>query len=245
MKMTIPSHVESTGRDNNIPPLLKLGHEDPYYFEQIKSLRAKLETLMGARDLKVLAVTSAIAGEGKTLSCANLAANLASAGRRKVLLVDADLRKADMARGMDVHPLPGLTEFIAGTVDGNRILRDSIVPGLKLIPAGTRLPDPTDLLAGERFRSFLKQAREKFDIVLLDSPPILPVADTLILRDQVDGFLFLFRAGFTPHPMFTQALEEVGEQHVLGVILNGVEAKGQRYYNRYYGSYYRSVSNKD
>ncbi len=245
MKITFDRLARNPGSDNHIPPLLRMGSEDPFYFEQIKALRAKLETMIDARNLKLLTVTSAIAGEGKTLSCANLAANLSSAGRRRVLLVDVDLRKADMARGMGVVPRPGLSEFIAGKADVPEIVRETIVPGLRLIPAGTPLLDPTDFLSGERFRSFLKQMRDYHDVVLLDTPPILPVADTLTLRDQVDGFLFLFRAGFTPHHMLAQAVEEVGEQNVLGVVLNGVEQKGQRYYNKYYGRYYHSKSLKE
>ena len=240
MKIMESSKAQIPWRNNNLPPLLQLGSEDLFYFEQIKALRAKLETKIDALDIKVLAVTSSIAGEGKTLSCANLGANLASAGTRKVLLIDVDLRKSDLARGMDVKPLPGLTEYLAGTVEAKDIVRESVTPGLWIIPAGTRSSDPTDLLAGGRFREFLWQAREKCDIVLLDTPPILPVADTLTLRDQIDGFLFLFRAGFTPHQMLGQALADVGEQKVLGVVLNGVETKSQKYYRKYYGRYYNN-----
>jgi capsular exopolysaccharide synthesis family protein len=240
MKTMAPSNTQKRWRDSSLPPLLRLGSEDLFYFEQIKALRAKLETKIEALRIKVLAVTSSIAGEGKTLSCANLGANLASAGTRKVLLIDVDLRKSDLARGMDVKPLPGLTEYLAGTVDTKDIVRESVTPGLWIIPAGTRSSDPTDLLAGEKFREFLRQAREKCDIVLLDTPPILPVADTLTIKDQIDGFLFLFRAGFTPHQMLGQALDDVGEQKVLGVVLNGVETKSQNYYRKYYGKYYNN-----
>jgi len=240
MKIMVPSKAQRQWRDNNIPPLLRLGTEDLFYFEQIKALRAKLESKIETFHVKVLAVTSSIAGEGKTLSCANLGANLASAGTKKVLLIDVDLRKSDLARGMDVKPLPGLSEYLAGTVESKDIVRESVTPGLWIIPAGTRSSDPTDLLAGDRFREFLRQAREKCDIVLLDTPPILPVSDTLIMKDQIDGFLFLFRAGFTPHQMLGQALEDVGEQKVLGVVLNGVETKSQKYYRKYYGKYYNN-----
>jgi len=240
MKITVPSQAQKTRKENNVPPLIRLGSDEPYYFEQIKALRAKLETLIDAKHLKIVAVTSAIAGEGKTLSCANLAVNLASAGRRRVLLVDMDLRKSEIGQGMGVKPLPGLSEFIGGAVTLKEIQRDTFVPGLQLIPAGRKVADPTDLLAGERLRIFLGHARQRYDIVLLDTPPILPVADTLSLRDQIDGFLFLFRAGFTPHPMLGQALEEVGEDKIIGVVLNGVEPKGDRYYHRYYGNYYHT-----
>jgi Mrp family chromosome partitioning ATPase len=100
-------------------------------------------------------------------------------------------------------------------------------------------------LSGEKFRAFLGDVRSHFDVILLDTPPILPVADTLGLRDQVDGFLFLYRVGHTPHPMMRQAVEEVGEEKILGVVLNGVAPRKQRYYQRYYGKYYQKTIQED
>jgi Mrp family chromosome partitioning ATPase len=94
-------------------------------------------------------------------------------------------------------------------------------------------------LAGDKFRSFLQEMRGKFDVVILDTPPILPVADTMSLRDQVDGFILIFRIGFTPYVMLQQALEEIEKSKILGVVLNGVELQKYKYYQRYYGEYYQ------
>jgi capsular exopolysaccharide synthesis family protein len=215
--------------------------EDPMFVEQFKTLRAKFEYRADMLQCKVVAVTSAIAGEGKTLTSGSLAANLASTGRRKVLLVDADLRKSDLARGLRINPLPGLAEYLSGSVRMHEILRNSIVPGLYVIPGGMRIAAPGDLLAGERFRSFLKEIRDAFDVVLLDTPPIIPVSDTLSIRDLVDGFILVYRAGFTPHLLFKQTLEEIGDKHLMGVVLNGVEPQSERYYQRYYGKYYKKT----
>jgi len=222
-----------------VSTILKKGDADPFFGEQFKALKAKFEYKADMLKLKVVAVTSAIAGEGKTLSCANLAMNLASSGRKKVLLIDVDLRKADLARGLNIPPLPGLSEFLSGTVSLKDVLRNSLIPGLYVIAAGTRISAPADLLTGDKFRSFLADIREHFDIILLDTPPILPVADTLSLKDQVDGFIFLYRTGFTPHHMFKQAIEEIGEKNIIGVVLNGVEPHKEKYYQRYYGKYYK------
>ena len=226
---------------NHLPPLLQRGNQDVMYFEQIKALRAKVETKIDQLHTKVIGVTSSIAGEGKTLSSANLAANLSSAGMRKVLLMDVDLRKGDLSRGMAVNMIPGLSEFLVGSVEEKDIMRESIHPGLTIVPTGTLLSNPADLLAGERFRTFLLDARQHYDVVILDTPPILPVSDSLTLRDQVDGFLFIFRTGHTPHIMLKEALEELGEQRVFGVVLNGVEARSSKYYHRYYGKYYNKT----
>jgi Mrp family chromosome partitioning ATPase len=93
-------------------------------------------------------------------------------------------------------------------------------------------------LAGEKFKSFLQEIRSSFDMILLDTPPVLPVADTPTIRDRTDGFLLVYRVGVTPHTMLRQAMEELGEKNVLGAVLNGVEVASDSYYRKYYGSYY-------
>lgn len=234
-----------SGNDGNRTSFLKQGEGDSLYMEQFKALRAKIEYRVDMHNRKVVAITSAIAGEGKTVSCVNLAKNLASSGRKKVLLIDIDLRKSDLASAMELEPIPGLSELLAGTVEIKDVVHNSKIAGLRVIPAGSRVPAPADLIAGGKFRSLLKQLRDHFDVILLDTPPVIPVADTINLRDQVDGFLFVYRTGFTPHPMFRQAVEELGENQVLGVILNGVEPQTDRYYQRYYGKYYRKGSKSE
>lgn len=217
---------------------LLFGSKDQFFTEQFKALRAKFEYRASMLNCKVVAVTSAIAGEGKTMSAVNLAVNLASVGRKKVLLVDVDLRKSDLAKGLQIPPFPGLSEYLAGSVGLKDILRNSVTPGLYVIPGGMRISSPGDLLAGDRFRNFIGDIRDHFDVILLDTPPIIPVSDTLTLSDFMDGFIFVYRSGFTPHPMFRQAIEEIGEKNILGVVLNGIEPRKQRYYQRYYGKYY-------
>ncbi len=209
------------------------------FMEQFKALRAKFEYQADMHNYKVVAVTSAVAEEGKTLTSANLAANLASVGRKKVLLVDTDMRKSDIAPMFNAPLKPGLKEFLAGSASlDNIVLSSNSAKGFSLISGGGRGKVPSDLLAGETFRSLLLEMRRKFDIILLDTPPILPVADTLSMRDQVDGFILIFRIGFTPYVMLQQALEEIEKNKIIGVVLNGVEMQKYKYYQRYYGEYY-------
>lgn len=233
------------GREQNegksVGTVLNARGTDPLFYEQFKALKAKFEYKAEAMKLKVVAVTSAIAGEGKTLTCSTLAMDMASSGRKKVLLIDVDMRKSDLAAGLNVPQAPGLREFLMGTVGSKDILRNSFMPGLYIIPAGNRTASPADLLSGEKFRAFLTEIRDHFDLVLLDTPPILPVADTLALREYVDGFVFMYRVGFTPYLMLKNAIEEVGEEKVIGVVLNGVEPQKEKYYQRYYGKYYRKA----
>ena len=107
-----------------------------------------------------------------------------------------------------------------------------------MIPSGKRVSNPWGLLSGEKFRIFLQELRDQYDVILLDTAPMLPVSDTLVLRDLVDGIVLVHRLGYTPHNLFRQALEDIGEKKLLGVLLNGVEPQSERYYQRYYGKYY-------
>jgi protein-tyrosine kinase len=217
---------------------------DAMFVEQFKSLSSRFEYRIDVLKCKVVAVTSAVAGEGKTVSAANLAMNLASSGRKKVLLVDVDLRKCDLAKRVRISPVPGLTEFLAGAASIKEILRDSVAPGLSMVPGGMRIAAPWELLSGERFRAFLKEVRDRFDLILLDTPPVIPVSDTHALRDLVDGFVLVYRMGHTPHPMFKQVMDEIGEKKLLGVVLNAVEPHSEKYYQRYYGKYYTAPEKK-
>jgi len=211
------------------------------FYEQFKALRAKFEHQLDSRKYKVVAVTSSIAEEGKTCTCVNLAANLASIGRKKVLLVDADLRKSDLAHYLNVSTRPGLSDFLNGSAPMEKVINKSM-EGLYFIPGGERTNGASELLAGEKFRSFLGQMRDKFDVILLDTPPVLPVADTMSIKDQVDAFIFVFRMGFTPYVMLRQVVEDMEKEKIMGVVLNYVEPQSQKYYKRYYGKYYHKIS---
>jgi capsular exopolysaccharide synthesis family protein len=221
------------------PNILNLKSIDPHYYELLKGLRAKVEYKMDTLNLRVLAVSSAIAGEGKTLTAINLAANMASTGRKKVLLMDVDLRKSSIARELGLAPDSGLSDFLLGSIPKEKILRNSVVPGLSVIVGGKTIPSPADMLAGERFLSLLKELRGEFDLLVLDTPPILPVPDAVTISEQVDAFILLFRFSHTPHQLFRQAIDDLGERKILGVVLNGEEKKNDKYYHKYYGKYYQ------
>jgi capsular exopolysaccharide synthesis family protein len=212
--------------------------KDQIFTEQYKNFCARFEYAVDARGCKVVAISSAVAGEGKTVSTVNLASNLASSGRKRVLLIDLDLRKSDLAKGLRFPSTPGLAELLGGSACLNEVLRFVNTQGLYVIPSGKRVSNPWGLLSGEKFRIFLQELRGQYDIILLDTAPMLPVSDTLVLRDLVDGIVLVHRLGYTPHNLFRDALEDIGEKKLLGVLLNGVEPQSERYYKRYYGKYY-------
>ncbi|TFH33482.1 MAG: polysaccharide biosynthesis tyrosine autokinase [Deltaproteobacteria bacterium] len=218
--------------------LFAIAKEDLLFNEKFKGLRSIVEQKANLHQKKLLGITSSIAGEGKTTICSQLAKSLASTGRKNVLLVDVDVRKADLTHGMGSRRTPGLTEFLLGRATLQQILHSTQVPNLSMIASGIEVNSPSDLLAGDKFKSFLQEIRRSFDMVLLDTPPVLPVADTPTISDLTDGFLFVYRAGFTPYTMLRQAMEDLGEKHVLGVVLNGVEVESDSFYRKYYGAYY-------
>ena len=147
-----------TGRNKAEVPRASLPEDSPFFLEQFKALRAKIDDLLDKEVCRTLAVTSSIAEEGKTITSINLAMNVAYTGRKKVLLVDTDLRKSEIARGLSLNPIPGLSEFLSGSVKITDVIKNSKVPGLYVIPSGVCPPSPADVLAGEPFRQFI-QAR--------------------------------------------------------------------------------------
>ena len=234
--MPVPKEVDMP---SNRKAVFELRDNDPLYTEVVRGLRAKVEHRIDQMGLRTLGFTSAVSGEGKTKTAIHLAVNMASTGRKKVLLMDLDLRKSDIAREMRIGAGPGLSEYLAGTVSREEILRNTSIRGLFLIPAGKPVASPVDMLAGDKFRSFLKELRDHFDLLILDTPPILPVPDALTISDQLDAFILVFRLSFTPYKLLRQAVDELGTGKILGVVLNGDEKKSDKYYSRYYGNYYK------
>ncbi len=224
--------------------IFDLRDNDPFYNEMIRGLRAKVEHRIEMAGIRALGVTSAVAGEGKTKTALHLAINMASTGRKKVLLMDLDLRKSDIAKELRIPAVPGLGEYLSGSISREEIIRITSIRGLYLLPGGKPLHSPVDMIAGEKFRTYLTELREHFDLLILDTPPILPVPDAITISEQLDAFLMVYRLGFTPHKLLQQAVDELGAEKILGVVLNGDEKKSDRYYSRYYGSYYKSSYTK-
>jgi tyrosine-protein kinase Etk/Wzc len=214
------------------------GSDDPLYRESLLALRARFEHRASNQGIRSVAVTSAVAGEGKTAVTCSLAILLATGGNRPVLLIDADMRKCDASTELGIPSSPGLSDFLEGRADEAEVVRGTHVPRLHFVPGGKRIENGAELLSGTRFREFLSRSRDRFGMVVIDTPPILPVADTLALKGQVDTFLFLHRAGKTPYSLLRDSMEEIGAASIIGVVLNGVEPQSDRYYTKYYGSYY-------
>lgn len=209
--------------------------------EAVRALRTKLIFSGNHADLKTLLVTSAVEDEGKTTMAANLAVAFAQQGHR-VLLVDADMRRAALHRVFGAARVPGLSDVLARNAEQADAARPTRVANLWLMPAGSSPSNPAETLGGPGLSGLLDRLGEQYDLVVLDSPPVLAVADAAIIAAIVDGVLIVVRAGRAQREAISTArdqLADVGAQ-VIGAVLNDPDGEisraGNPYYFRGYGT---------
>jgi len=201
--------------------------------EKFRFLGHRLNQLRQHRSVRSILVTSAIPKEGKTVVAANLAQTLVRMSPR-VLLVDGDLRAPKIHSVLGVPPLPGLAEFLEGRSSFSDVVCRVDPDGWYYLPAGHPGTNPVELLEGERAGAFLRTARNHFDWVVLDSPPLLPFADACCLARMVDAVLLVARPGFTLRKDLQRAVSALDGVYLAGVVLNAHDEPRQNYYYSYY-----------
>lgn len=231
--------LQEPGRGKEIP-LIGDGSRRAPFAEAFRHLRTNITYLSADRPVRRIAVTSPGPGEGKDTVSANLAIALAQLGKR-VLLVDCDLRKPKLFWVFHPETPFGLTEMLVDGMSVDQVIHPTKVENLWFIPSGiVRPPNPADLLDSQKMRSFLQREDGGGDVLVLNTPPALPVADAAVLSPAVDGVLLVVRIGRTPREAARRArqqIESVGGR-VVGVVVNGVPMprRGRGYY--YYSYYY-------
>jgi capsular exopolysaccharide synthesis family protein len=209
--------------------------------EAFRTLRTAI--LFSAPDAppKVILVTSAGASEGKTVSSLNLASSLAEAGSR-VLLLDGDLRRPGCHRAFGLENDRGLSNYLAGQADLGGVIHALDAPRLFFVPAGPAAPNPAELVGSARMRETLEELRGAYDFIILDSPPVLPVTDAVVLAREADGVVLVVKGDDTPRELVRRARDLLmqANTHLLGAVVNNVDVGwgGLYFYNRYYGGYY-------
>ena len=188
--------------------------------EQYRQLRTRLSHAEGASNLRTVLITSPQKGEGKSVTSANLALTMAQELQRRVILVEADLRKPSLQELFGLPPGPGLSEYLSGAAELKDVMRFLPDHNLTVIHAGAAPTNPAELLGSTAMRRLLDQLRTRYDRVLLDTPPVLPLADVAVLAPLVDGTLMVVRAGVTPKPAIENALRAFDSSRLLGVVLN-------------------------
>jgi len=189
---------------------------------------------------ELLLLSSSVPGEGKSTTCANLAASAAMEGKR-VLIIDTDFRKPNQHKLWQVENRVGFTNQLAGQVPIDDCIRKEVIPGLDLLPAGMVPPNPARLIESPRLRETLEQMRGRYDLVFLDSPPILVVNDAMVLARLVDAYVLVVESmGVTRRMLVdTRGRTEVTGIAPLGVVINKLDfgATGYGYYDKYYNAY--------
>ena len=196
---------------------------------------------------KLISITSALPEEGKTLLAANLAVSIAHADK-KVLLIDADMRRPRLHKIFNQKRTPGLSNIVmAEDIEGaiGDVTRKLPISGLDMICSGDIPHNPNELLGSQKLKSIIDLVSERYDYILFDSPPILSVSDSVVLTNRLDGAIFVINTEETEKNALKQALEAIPNEKVLGLVLNSINIERDGYYYRYYYQYYYSYEDQD
>lgn len=203
--------------------------------DRFRLLQMRLRNLRASRQLKVLLLTSPLPGDGKTTVALNLATALTERGKRPVLLLEADVYRPTITKKLELNPWTGLTDCFEAGLDPMQAIRRIDPLGFYLLPAGTPVDDGGGILQSEYISQLIKGlAATSFDWILIDAPPTTPIAEILSLRGQSDGTLVVARAQVTPREAIEESARNLGRDHVIGVVLSGVDGL-DRVYSHYYG----------
>jgi polysaccharide biosynthesis transport protein len=236
--------VAARGTDKNLPrpsPLI-LRNPKSAVAEAYRVLRTNLVFSSAESTGRAILVTSASPGEGKTTTTVNLAASLAQTGAR-VLAVEADLRRPSMSQHFSSVKAPGLTDLIVGKSEATQAIHTTRYKGLMILPCGYVPPNPAELLGSARMKDIMRALRSHYDWVIVDTPPVLAMADTPVLCPIVDGVVLVVAAEVSGRQAVNRAVDQIASVggKVVGVVLNKVDLeRNAYYYGQYYGEYYRS-----
>lgn len=199
--------------------------------EAYKTLRTNIRFFLSGEGCKKFCVTSSHAGEGKSITILNLAISFAQTGQ-KVLLIDADLRRPSLARLLVEKAAPGLSNVLAGLCTEEEAIREGNYPNLDIIFSGEIPPNPSELLGNPRMQQMIQRLSERYDYILVDTPPVGIVADTCIVGNVVDGVLFVVRQNQAEKDQVARSVHqlEMSGAKLMGFVLNDVEQNGDKNY---------------
>ena len=226
--------VIAADRGSKKSPLIVDNHARSVRAEAFRQLRTNLQFIDAARPVGVLVVTSSIANEGKSTTAINLAVSFSDSGRR-VLLIEADLRRPRVAEYLDLEGAVGLTNVLVGQAAIDDVLQPWGRGGLTVLPSGTIPPNPSELMGSPLMAELIIQLRKSFDMIIIDTPPVLPVTDAAVASRLVDGVVVVVRYGKTTRNQVSTALRSLTavDARVLGTVLTMSPVKGAEAYSAY------------
>lgn len=209
--------------------------------EQLRLLRSRLGLMQKQCGIKTVLVTSTVPEEGKTFTASGLAGVFAQEPGKKVVLIDADMRKPRSGAGFGLNGAVGtrgLSEVLSGNQEFQRGLLTSTNPEFSFLPSGPLPSNPSELLSSPKLEQTLKMAAEEFDWVIVDSPPVLSLSDATLISPLCDTVIMVVRANSTPRKLIQDAINRLGRDRICGVVLNRQKQiqKSQYYYQYYYRS---------
>jgi len=216
--------------------LVSLGKEASLGAEKFRFLAVRLRQLRQSRPLKKILITSSIPQEGKSTVAANLACTLARRKPQKTLLLEGDLRRPNIISQFGLGKLPGLCEWLSGESQSINIYRLESL-GVWILPAGSTPQNPLELMQSGKLSPLMEQLEAWFDWIVIDSPPVLPLADTSLWSRLADGILLVTRKGTTEKQQLQRGLEAIDKSKLLGALVNSsANAAHSDYYQRYTSS---------
>jgi capsular exopolysaccharide synthesis family protein len=204
--------------------------------EQYRRLAAALHHAREASGMQVVMIASAVAGEGKSLTASNLAMTFSESYKRSVLLIDGDLRRPSIHTLFGIESREGLSEALL-SIDEPQLSLIQVSDRLTILPGGRPNSDPMAGLVSGRMQRLINEARELFDWVFIDTPPVGLLSDANLLAAMVDAALLVIRADRTPYPLVQRAIESLGRDRLLGTVLNQSTAQSRGNYYEYYHYY--------
>ncbi|SFQ51507.1 capsular exopolysaccharide family [Psychrobacillus psychrotolerans] len=205
--------------------------------EQFRTLRTNINFSMPDKEIKTFLFTSSSPGEGKSTIAANAAVVFAQEGKR-VLLVDADMRKPTVHYTYHVTNTIGLSNLLTRQATLEEVVKDTEIENLQIITCGPIPPNPAELVGSQTMDRMIDEMKEKYDVIIFDAPPVLSVADAQILSNKADGTILVMSAGETEKTEILKAKEALvsSNANIIGVVLNNFELSKDHYYYQYYGN---------
>jgi capsular exopolysaccharide synthesis family protein len=213
--------------------LVSVAEEESLGAEKFRFLAVRLRQLRQSRPLKKVLITSTIPQEGKSMVAANLACTLARRKRQRTLLLEGDLRRPTVAAEFGLGRIPGLCEWLSGQTKGINLYRLESL-GLWVLPAGAAPQNPLELMQSGKLSPLMEQLEASFDWIVIDSPPVLPLADASMWSRLADGILLVTRRGVTEKKQLQRGLASLDTKKLLGALVNGsTDVAHSDYYQRY------------
>lgn len=214
---------------------------------EFRRIYSRLYPGTGGEKLHTILITSATLGEGKSITSSLLAITAATLGNEKVVLVDLDMRRPRIHEYFAVSLGTGVTDVLTGKSNIKNVARTTILPNLNIITSGKADTQPSDIFDQADLPAFIQELKFYYDTIIIDSPPIIPVSDPMMIADKVDGVLLVVKSGATQREVISRAVNLLSNSgiNLLGVILNDTESVLPYYYkDRYYGYHYGSPAKK-